>query len=220
MTNPAPSPSPFNAGEVTRILTDMARARSMGGSAVPSASDTDALFPVVYDELKRIAGSLMSRENAGHTLQPTALVHEAYMRLLGGSGADNGWQNRAHFFGAAALAMRRILIDRARHVKSTRLEGRAGSGPSADEQPIADPGTLGGATRADELLVLDSAMDELKQRDARQHDVVMLRYFAGLTIEQTAQALDVSPATVKNDWTFARAWLLRRVKQATDQSRP
>lgn len=199
------------SGEVTRILTDMAHGRL--GAAEPSGSATDALFPVVYDELKRIAAGMMVRENSGHTLQPTALVHEAYLRLMSGSGVDSSWQNRAHFFGAAALAMRRILIDRARHVKSTRLEGRAGSGPSADQQAIVDPGSFAGVSDADELLHLDAALDELKQRDERQYDVVMLRYFAGLTIDQTAQAIGLSAATVKNEWAYARAWLLRQIKQ-------
>jgi RNA polymerase sigma factor (TIGR02999 family) len=171
---------------------------------------TDRLFPVVYDELRRMAGGLMSRERADHTLQPTALVHEAYMRLLGGA-AEPTWQNRAHFFGAAALAMRRILIDRARHVKATRVPTQG----SADGFSIAaPPDTFQGQQTADQLLALEDALVELAAKDKRQHDVVMLRYFAGLTIEQTASALDLSASTVKNEWTYARAWLLRKIERA------
>ena len=171
------------------------------------------MLPLVYAELRALAGHLMRGDRPDHTLQPTALVHEAYLRLMSGSGVDSSWQNRAHFFGAAALAMRRILIDRARHVKSTRLEGRAGSGPSAEQQAIVDPGSFAGVSDADELLHLDAALDQLKQKDERQYDVVMLRYFAGLTIDQTAQAIGLSAATVKNEWAYARAWLLRQIKQ-------
>ncbi|MBY0313392.1 MAG: sigma-70 family RNA polymerase sigma factor [Phycisphaerales bacterium] len=208
-----PIPDPSN---VTRILE------------AASAGDKDAsakLLPLVYDELRRMAAGLMSREKAGLTLQPTALVHEAYLRLLGNQATS--WQNRAHFFGAAALAMRRILIDRARHVKATRPAQIA----SFDEQGttgVLDDGSgmigggAGGAggrasdsavapTDADDLIYLDEAMRELHARDDRQHDVVMLRYFAGLTIEQTAEALGVSISTVKNEWMYARAWLMHQI---------
>lgn len=173
---------------------------------------TDRLFPVVYDELRRMAAGLMTRERSGHTLQPTALVHEAYMRLLGGAGApEPTWQNRAHFFGAAALAMRRILIDRARHVRATRVPTQ----PTTDGFSIAaPPDTFAGEQTADQLIALDNALVELAAKDKRQHDVVMLRYFAGLTIEQTASALDLSASTVKNEWTYARAWLMRKIERA------
>lgn len=197
-----------------------------------SSGDKDAgakLLPLVYDELRRMAAGLMSREKAGLTLQPTALVHEAYLRLLGNQATS--WQNRAHFFGAAALAMRRILIDRARHVKATRpaqigsFDEQATTGV-LDHEPgmisgggAAGAGGLGGRasdsavapTDADDLIYLDEAMRELHARDDRQHDVVMLRYFAGLTIEQTAEALDVSISTVKNEWMYARAWLMHQI---------
>lgn len=194
--------------------------------AAASAGDREAsakLLPLVYDELRRMAAGLMSREKPGLTLQPTALVHEAYLRLLGNQAMT--WQNRAHFFGAAALAMRRILIDRARHVKATR-PARVGS---FDEQGTTgvldrDAGTFGSGAGggggidsavapgdADDLIYLDEALRELHARDERQHDVVMLRYFAGLTIEQTAEALDVSISTVKNEWMYARAWLMHQI---------
>lgn len=178
-------------------------------AATGDTQASEALFPLVYDELRRIAGALMSRERAGHTLQPTALVHEAYVRLVG---AETTWQNKAHFFGAAARAMRHILIDRARHVKAARVRAS-----SVDEAmlPTIDstaPGSVSDA--AGDLLLLDSSMESLRQRDERQHEVVMLRFFAGLTIEQTALAMGLSTGTVKNEWTYARAWLLREMERA------
>ncbi len=179
-------------------------------AATGDTQASEALFPLVYDELRRIAGALMSRERAGHTLQPTALVHEAYVRLVG---AETNWQNKAHFFGAAARAMRHILIDRARHVKATRI--KAGSVEHEDMLPTIDstaPGAVSDA--AGDLLLLDSSMESLRSRDERQHEVVMLRFFAGLTIEQTALAMGLSTGTVKNEWTYARAWLLREMERA------
>jgi len=161
------------------------------------------LLPVVYDELRRLARAKMAGEpggGAGQTLQPTALVHEAYMRLLGTGGKEVQWQGRAHFFGAAARAMRRILIERARSRRRLKRGGGAAK-VSLDEAAIADD------SRGEDLLALDEVLDKLERHDKRKSDVVMLRYFAGLSIEETAAALGVSPATVKNDWTFARAWL-------------
>ncbi len=175
---------------------------------------TERLFPLVYEELRRIAGAMMARERGPgpHTLQPTALVHEAYLRLLGPG--DISWQNKAHFFGAAATAMRRILIDRARHVKATGLP-RAGVDPDAALPTLDSKG--GGERAADDLLALDVALDALRRRDERQHDVVMLRFFAGLTIDQTASALGLSSATIKNEWSYARAWLLREIERARER---
>lgn len=165
------------------------------------------LFPLVYDELRRLASALLARERGPVTLQPTALVHEAYMRLVGVP--DLAWKNRAHFFNTAARAMRRILIDRARHIKAARVPQT----PLSGEGPVVhDVHT--GEMSGEDLILLDGAMETLKARDERQHDVVMLRYFAGLTIEQTAAAMDLSPATVKNEWTYARAWLMREMEQA------
>lgn len=168
---------------------------------------SDQLLPVVYDDLRRLAASLLSRERTPgmHTLQPTALVHEAYLRLTGG--ADLSWENRGHFFAAAATSMRRILIDRARHIRAAGLPMAAAS----PEEAGADPASATLPVDPEELLALDAAMDSLQRRDDRQHAVVMFRYFAGLTIEQTAAALSVSIGTVKSDWTFARAWLLREM---------
>jgi RNA polymerase sigma factor (TIGR02999 family) len=167
---------------------------------------SDALLPLVYDELRRLAGALMRQERPGQTLQPTALVHEAYLRLVGS--ADVAWDSRAHFFGAAALSMRRLLIDRARRVKAAKAN-REGD----VEEITVEADSFGPTQDSEDLLVLDAALDDLKARDERQHEVVMLRYFAGLTIEQTAAAMSLSTGTVKNEWTYARAWLLHQIEK-------
>ncbi|MGD9688861.1 MAG: ECF-type sigma factor [Phycisphaerales bacterium] len=170
---------------------------------------TDELVAVLYDELKRVAASLLRGSVRGTgpvTLQSTALVNEAYMRLQGGR--NTAWESRAHFFGAAARAMRQILIDRAR---SARVGRRS---DAAVESMSVSMGADGAPTSDEEMISLDQAMASLEARDSRQHDVVMLRFFAGLTVDQTADVLEVSPATVKNDWSYARAWLLREIKRA------
>lgn len=171
------------------------------------------LLPLVYDELRRLAAGHMSREPSGSTLQPTALVHEAYLRLLGATEVE--WRDRGHFFAAAALAMRRILVDRARARAAQKRGGGAGRAGGDAASTIAAPESTASAEPLD-LLALDVALDRLHTRDARQAEVVMLRYFAGLTIEQTALALGLSPGTVKNEWTFARAWLRRELETALD----
>ena len=189
---------PIPANDVTILL----RMASDGDSQ--AAAD---LLPLVYEELRRLARSKMSRERdagAGQTLQPTALVHEAYMRLLGPDGAQLRWEGRAHFFGAAARAMRRILVERARSRGRVKRGGGNARVALADDALAVEP-------PGDDLLALDEALERLEQRDRRKAEVVMLRFFAGLTIEEIAAALSVSPATVKNDWTFARAWLHREL---------
>ncbi|HRJ49497.1 MAG: sigma-70 family RNA polymerase sigma factor [Phycisphaeraceae bacterium] len=166
------------------------------------------LLPLVYEEMRRLAAARLAKEpGAGkaYTLQPTALVHEAYMRLVGGG--DVRWDGRGHFFAAAALAMRRILVERARR----RGRVRHGGGRQRVALPVE---SLAEEPQDDELLLLDDALKKLEELDARKYQVVMLRYFAGLSIEDTAAALDISSATVKNDWNFARAWLRREVMQA------
>lgn len=159
----------------------------------------------MYDELRRIADSLLARESPGQTLQPTALVNEAYLKLVGPG--DAAWQSRAHFFWAAARAMRQVLIDRARRVRS-----RGGKPGALSESAVP---TLGDRTEpslaAEQMLAMDESLQSLRARDERQHDVVMLRFFAGLTVEQTAELLNLSPATIKNEWSYARAWLLRDI---------
>lgn len=167
------------------------------------------LLPLVYEELRKLASARMAREprrGAGQTLQPTALVHEAFLRLIGPDGQSVRWDGRGHFFGAAAIAMRRILVERAR----ARNAEKRGGGRRVDlevDQLAEEP-------ESEDMLALDDAMAALAKADARKHEVVMLRYFAGLSIEDTASALNMSPATVKNDWAFARAWLRRRMTEA------
>lgn len=163
----------------------------------------DKLLPIVYAELHRRATAAMRRENDGHTLQATALVHEAYMRLIDQRQIE--WQNRAQFFGVAAQLMRRILIDHAREHLAEKRGGGA--------VPITLSGVdaLPGDDTAIEVLALNDALERLSSLDARQARLVELRYFGGLNIEETAEALDVSPATVKREWATARAWLKREL---------
>jgi RNA polymerase sigma factor (TIGR02999 family) len=157
------------------------------------------LLPQVYDELRRLARTRLAREPAGLTLQPTALVHEAYLRVSG-SRTDKKWDRRGHFFAAAAIAMRRILVERARHYKRIR-HGGAQQRVELDSEPPAL------APAIPDVLAVDQALTRLEQLDPTKARVVLLRYFAGLTIEETADAMELSPATVKNEWAFARAWL-------------
>ena len=169
----------------------------------------NALLPLVYDEMRRLAGSYLRNEGAGHTLQPTALAHEAYLRLL--DQRQVSWQNRAHFMGLAAQAMRRILVDHARRRDAQKRGGGAVrvTLEDADAAGEALSNALPLDVPAEEL---DEALDKLAALDERQARVVELRFFTGLSIEETGEALGVSPATVKRDWTLARAWLHRELK--------
>lgn len=153
----------------------------------------------MYDELRRLARSRLAREPAGLTLQPTALVHEAYLRLTKGA-ADQRWHRRGHFFGAAAIAMRRILVERARHARRVKHGGEQRRVELDQDAPAPGSGL-------DDVLAIDQALTRLERLDATKARVVLLRYFAGLTIEETADAMELSPATIKNEWAFARAWL-------------
>jgi RNA polymerase sigma factor (TIGR02999 family) len=166
-------------------------------SGDPSASEE--LLPLVYAELRRLAAGRMTRENPGQTLDATGLVHEAYLRLVDQTNPPQ-WESRAHFFGAAAEAMRRILIERARHKRSAKAGG------NLHRQALPDVQVSGGEW-LDDLLALDAALDKLAALDRRKTEVVKLRFFAGLTIEQVALMLGVSTTTVENDWAFARCWL-------------
>ena len=160
------------------------------------------MLPEVYDELRKLAKARLARERDRHqTLQPTALVHEAYLRVSG-EGEERHWDRRGHFFAAAALAMRRILVERARHYQ--RLKHG-----SAEERVDLDSGIMRADPSLTDLVAVDEALTRLEQTDARKAQIVSLRYFAGLSVEETAAALDLSPATVKNEWKFARAWLHR-----------
>jgi RNA polymerase sigma factor (TIGR02999 family) len=165
----------------------------------------DQLMPLVYDELRRLAASYLRRERPDHTLQPTALVHEAYFRMVDQKDVD--WQNRAHFFGIAAQMMRRILVDHAR----SHLYAKRGGGAkklSLDEAiqlPEQEPDV--------DLATLDEALTKLEALDPRQSRIIELRYFGGLSIEATAEVLKISPATVKREWNTARAWLHREMRR-------
>jgi RNA polymerase sigma factor (TIGR02999 family) len=165
------------------------------------------MLPVVYEELHRMAAHYLSREATGHTLQPTALVHEAWLRVAGDEGQAQ-FQNRAHFFGATAEAMRRILVDRARRRKALRHGGELQRIP-LDEIEISAPGD------DDELLALNEALAKLADLDPIKAKLVKLRYFAGLSFEDTAETLGVSIPTAKRWWAFARAWLLAEMGSAS-----
>lgn len=163
------------------------------------------LLRLVYDELRKLAAQKMARESPGQTLQSTALVHEAWLRL--GGGDPQTWQNRAHFFGAAAEAMRRILIDSARRKKAVRHGGNL-------ERVNADEVVIAAGQRDDQLLAVHEALDRLAEHDAAKAELVKLRYFVGLTIEQAADALGISEPTAKRHWAYARAWLYREIKRS------
>ena len=176
------------------------------------------LLPLVYDELRRLAAVRMSAEKPGDTLQATALVHEAYLRLVGApsdadlsagrrpAGDASRWDNRGHFFAAAAEAMRRILVERARRKAGPVHGGHLTRRELAAEQPT--PSNL----QAERLLALDEALDRLAAVEPRAAEVVKLRYFAGLTVPEAAQALGISPRTADADWAYARAWLVAAVR--------
>jgi RNA polymerase sigma-70 factor (ECF subfamily) len=170
-----------------------------------SSGDAQAfgeLVPLIYDDLKRSARRALLNEHHGRTLDTTALVHEAYLRLVGPTRMQ--WQGRAHFFGAAAVAMRRILVERARH----RLAGKRGMG--VEHEPLDRVVSV--ALEPDlDVIQLNDALEELESSDPESARVVELRYFGGLSIEETAEAMDTSPSTVTRLWSFARAWLYRRL---------
>jgi RNA polymerase sigma factor (TIGR02999 family) len=180
-------------------VTQMLRAVERG-----DAKAAHELLPLVYNELRRLAAYRMAHEAPGHTLQPTALVHEAWLRLVGGGASD--FQNRAHFFAAAAEAMRRILVESARRKKSLKHGGGL-QRIDADELevPLPMPG--------EELLALDEALDGLAMVDSRAAEVVKLCFFVGLTQEQAGKELGVSLATAERLWSFARAWLFQKMKK-------
>lgn len=166
------------------------------------AMASEELLPLVYDELRRLAAARMAQEAAGHTLQPTALVHEAWLRLVGNT--DQSWQNRAHFFGAAAEAMRRILIERAR--RKSRLKRGGG-------QALLDIADLDVAAMMpdDKILLVDEALEQLKAEEPEKARIVTLKFFGGLTNEQVAEVLNLNERTVRRQWNFAKAWLFDRI---------
>jgi RNA polymerase sigma factor (TIGR02999 family) len=184
-----------NSGDVTRILESLNRGESVAA---------EKLLPLVYEELRRLAGRKMAHEAVNHTLQPTALVHEVYLRLVGDD-AGTFWQNRGHFFTAAAEAMRRILIEEARRRESLKR----GRGRVITEIPEDIVQT--GGQDVDSLLALDDALKKLETQDPDSFKLVMLRYFGGQTVEEAADSLGISPRTAKRHWSFARAWLQREI---------
>jgi RNA polymerase sigma factor (TIGR02999 family) len=178
-------------GDVTRILADIEQGD-------PRAAEQ--LLPLVYDELRKLAAKKVAQENPGLTLQATALVHEAYLRLVGSSPQE--WDNRRHFFAAAAEAMRRILIENARRRQRLRHGG--------DRQQVAlNEVDLAAEVPVDELLLVNEALEELAEADPTAAELVKLRYFAGMTVEEAADILGVPPRSAYRNWAYARAWLFR-----------
>jgi RNA polymerase sigma factor (TIGR02999 family) len=176
--------------EVTRVLSAMAQGDSQA---------SDQLLPLVYDELRRLAAQKMAREAPGQTLEATALVHEAYLRLVEADPPLH-WNSRGHFFAAAAEAMRRILVERARHKRSLKEGGdRRRQALAEVELTVAEPDL--------DLLALNEALDKLESQDPRKAQLVKLRFFAGLTIAEAAEALRIAPSTANKDWDYARYWL-------------
>ncbi len=169
----------------------------------------EQLLPLVYDELRKLAAERMAQEKPGQTLQATALVHEAYLRLVGGE-QTREWDGRGHFFAAAAEAMRRILIDRARHKQSRKAGGGRRRLDLDDIEPALEEGD------GDRLLALDEALRRLEAEDPRKAALVKLRFFAGLTAEQAAAALGVSLSTAEKDWAYARSWLRVAIDRMSD----
>jgi RNA polymerase sigma factor (TIGR02999 family) len=181
--------------QITRLLEEAGQGQSHAASA---------LLPLVYEELRKLAAHRMTNERSDHTLQATALVHDAYIRLVGGG--DIQWANRAHFFAAAAEAMRRILIDHARAVHGPRRGGNLRKLPLdlVDLAAVADP---------EQILALDEAISRLEKQDPEAARVVRLRFYAALSVEETAQAMGIAPRTVKREWAYARAFLFRVLEE-------
>jgi len=185
-------------------VTEMLRAASAGDSQ--AAAD---LLPLVYAELRKLARARMAKTPPGNTLQPTALVHEAYLRLIGRD--DPSWNSRGHFFAAAAKAMRQILVEQARRKASIKHGGGRKRVDVADAELFIDP-------PAEDLLALEEALTRLEQASARQGKIVMLRYFAGLTNEETAAAMDISLRTVEREWRFVRSFLYSQLSDSDNTS--
>jgi len=189
-------------GDHTDITTLLGRAAGGDGKAA------DVLFPIIYDELRGLAGAFLAQERAGHTLQTTALVNEAYVKLVGGNAAQFRFNGRSHFLAVAAQAMRRILITHARDRKRQKRGGGAAR-VSLSQAEHETP-----APEADvDLVALDDALTRLAQVDERKSKLVEMRFFAGMSVEEVAEALGVGTATVKRDWAMARAWLFREISR-------
>jgi RNA polymerase sigma factor (TIGR02999 family) len=183
-------------------MSEVIRILSAVEAGDPSAASQ--LLPLVYDELRQLAAARLAREAPGQTLQPTALVHEAYLRLVGSAEAIR-WDGRGHFFAAAAEAMRRILIENARRKHGPQRGGHL-------KRQDLDPEHAGDLDQSESLLALDEALERLAASEPRAAAVVKLRYFAGMTLEETAAALGISPRTADADWAYARAWLVSAIR--------
>lgn len=184
-------------------MSDVTRILSQIESGDPAA--TEKLLPLVYDELRKLAASRLANEPSGKTLQPTALVHEAFVRLVDVE-IQPTWETRGHFFAAAAEAMRRILVESARRKKRLKRGGDR-------EREVLDEGGVAAPHEDERLIELDAALEKFQTVNARAAELVKLRYFAGLTNEQAAESLGVSSATADRDWTYAKAWLLREMQK-------
>jgi RNA polymerase sigma factor (TIGR02999 family) len=182
----------------TLAMTDVTQILSQIDAGDPTAAEQ--LLPLVYEELRKLAAARLSQEKPGQTLQATALVHEAYLRLLGPAGQDQPWNNRGHFFAAAAEAMRRILVDSARRRASAKRGGDLAR-IELDDCQLSVP------ERCLDLVALDEALNKLAELDERKSQVVKLRFFGGLTIAQVAEVLQISESTADADWAYAKAWL-------------
>ncbi len=183
-------------------MNDVTRILNAAQDGDPRA--TEELLPLVYDELRRLAGHKMTGESSGHTLQATALVHEAWMRLVGSN--QPGWANRAHFFAAAAESMRRILVEHARRKTSQKR----GGGAAHDE---LDESSIVLTAPPDELLAVNEALDQLAKEDPAAAELVKLRYFVGMTMDEAASAMGLAKRTAEGIWTYAKAWLSKEIKR-------
>lgn len=193
--------------DVTRILTDA------------SASEQDRaakLLPLVYEELRALARARLAMERPGHTIQATALVHEAYLRLIGKE--DPGWNGRAHFFGAAAKAMRRILVDQARSRGRLKRGGDRARVELDENHAVMDEQAAAIESPTDDVVAMDEAVQKLETVDARKAQIVSLRYFAGFTAQETANVLGVSLGTIEREWRFIKAWLREELDRPADQA--
>lgn len=171
----------------------------------------DRLLPLVYDELRKLAAAHLANEQPGQTLQPTALVHEAYLRLVGGSNPEQ-WNSRGHFFGAAAIAIRRILVENARRKKALKRGGDAIRQHLHDELPMILPEPI------EDLIALDNALNQLGVVNPQAADLVQLMYFSGLTLREAAEVLDISPRSADRLWAYAKAWLRRELRGDDENS--
>ncbi len=197
----------LNKASVMTEFTEILQAIDSGDSQA-----ADRLLPIVYDELRKLAANHLAHEQPGQTLQPTALVHEAYLRLLGGSSPDQ-WNSRGHFFGAAAIAIRRILIENARRKRSLKRGGEFQRQEFHEQLPPELPEPL------EDLLALDEALQKLSHEYPDIAELVQLTYFAGLTTTEAAEVLGISPSTAGRHWAFARAWLRREIEGGLTNSK-